>query len=187
VAYFSPQNLSSRNPLRRRWSGRRDSGQPGFRRSRYCEPCPVRIVFEIGMTEKPQALQELENAASKMAEAKETIRLAKVQIKESLSKLGGQVLAEDHRLSIAKHLLDEYGGVCGINKHSVARTVLNCSWVEMERRMGPTVRNCSETGQSRITHNFLPPRQPDRHRPRRHPAQIMVQSPSLFLRLNHAP
>jgi hypothetical protein len=51
-------------------------------------------------------LQELEEAIAKLITAKETIRLSKSQIKESLPKLKDMVTSAEDRTAIAKHLLE---------------------------------------------------------------------------------
>ncbi|MEI7938423.1 MAG: hypothetical protein WCK27_17160 [Verrucomicrobiota bacterium] len=99
------------------------------------------------MTDKPQVLQELENAISQLRAAQETIRLSKGQIKEGLAKFKEHPInSEEDRMSIAKYLLKEYKGVYGINKLTVARAVLGCSWYDMEARFRPKPPTCPRCG-----------------------------------------
>lgn len=98
------------------------------------------------MTNKPQMLQDLEAAIVKMAAAAETIRISKSFIKENLSNLKDASANEEQRIAIAKHLLENYNGIWGINKITIARGVLDCSWRKMEERLRPKPPTCSRCG-----------------------------------------
>lgn len=98
------------------------------------------------MTDKPQILQDLETAIASMATAAETIRVSKSYIKENLSNLKNVITNERERLEIAKHLLENHNGVWGINKITIARGVLNCSWRQMEAQLRPKPPTCSRCG-----------------------------------------
>jgi len=55
-----------------------------------------------------------------MAEAEKTIRQSKAQIKECLLKLRDVIKSEEERLSIARYLIKNYGGVSGVKRGTVS-------------------------------------------------------------------